>query len=87
MILTYFVTIFRVEYSQCGASINSVLHIWPQTSVRLCSVHLQRNLRKKLQSIYGNFYEDQKLHELWKTLKSIHLVNWNEDLIQTKKIK
>ena len=64
------------------ASINSVLHIWPQTSVRLCSVHLQRNLRKKLQSIYGNFYEDKKLLELWKTLKSIHLVNWNEDLIQ-----
>ena len=76
-------TPFRCTLDFERASINSVLYMWPQTSVRLCSIHLTRNLRKKLQSLFGNFYEDPELYKLWQTLKSIHLVDWNEDLIQT----
>ena len=76
-------TPFRCTLDFERASINSVLYMWPQTSVRLCSIHLTRNLRKKLQSLFGNFYEDPELYKLWQTLKSIHLVDWNEDLIET----
>ena len=59
------------------------MYIWSQATIRLCSVHLQRNLRKRLQALFGNFYEVPNLLEIWRTLKSIHLVDWNSDLIVT----
>ena len=73
----------RVTLDFERASINSVLYIWPETSVRLCSVHLQRSIRKKLQKLFGCYFADPTLLKLWQTLKSIHLVNWNHDLIET----
>ena len=61
----------------------AVLEVFPETKVRLCSVHLLRVLRKKLLNVCPTFMQITALRQVWILLKGIPFINWDgrQDLV------
>ena len=58
------------------ATILSIQHNFPESPITLCSVHILRNMLKKLKEYtFGNFFMNKTLLKFWKTLSGSFFFN------------
>ena len=54
------------------ATILSIQHNFPESPITLCSVHILRNMMKKLKEYtFGNFFMNKTLSEFWKYYREV----------------
>ena len=66
-----------VDYER--ATINAIEQCFPNTSIKLCSVHFTRNVIKRFQKIEGNFYENVHLLYAFDMMRAITMLPMDKE--------
>lgn len=61
------------------STINAIENEFPDSKVLLCGVHMLRNFSKRIKKLFGNFYSDSGLREVFEVLKAAPFIPFSTE--------